>query len=656
MGLSCNLQGPPTAKSCNLHDHPATSGQRSNCNHHKTNNLQHPLSDGTPLANVYAVRKRILIGLLPLFILLIAVGCYAVSLFARLGGAIDVILRENYRSIVASQNMKESAERMDSALFFTLAGEWSRAEQMYNENLPIFDQNMEIELHNLTIPGEAELATDLQKLHGEYVIKAKAFLATTDLTKRQEMYFKEMLPTFTAIKNKAQAILDLNQKNMLDADREARVLSNRSAQYMIIAIVTGLGIGFLIAMGLQKSILRPITTLTESAKALGDGNLDQVVPVQSQDELGQLADTFNKMAAKIRAYRQVSSDEILQARHMTEITFSAFPDPIIALEPTGEINFKNPSAESLLIQLKLDDQLPEQIDDQVKQVLSGGDDYIPSNFASAICVRPEEKETFFLPRVIGIRSDKGTVLGAAVILQNVTRMRLMDDVKSNLVSTVSHELKTPLTSVRMALHLLLEETIGDLNPKQSELLIAAREDAERLLNMINDLLDLARLEAGESRMMLETKTPKQLLDEAFADTRDFAETLGIRLVVKLDESVPAVAVEARQIAHVFSNLITNAAKHSPRGELVTLQAIKQEGGVRFSVIDKGAGIPTHFQNRIFDKFFRIPGESMAGAGLGLSIAREIVQAHHGSIGVKSAPGEGCEFFFILPEHQPEKTL
>ena len=486
------------------------------------------------LAKESDVRKRILIGLLPLLMLLVAVGCYAVSLFARLGGAIDVILRENYRSIVASQNMKESAERMDSALFFTLTGEWSRAQQMYDENLPIFDQNLEIELHNLTLPGEAEIATQLQQLHSEYVLKAREFLALTDLPKRQEMYFKEMLPIFTTIKNKAQAILDLNQKNMLDADRDARALSQHSARYMMIAIAAGLGIGLFIALRLQQSILRPIRALTDSAKALGDGNLDQVVPVQTQDELGQLADTFNKMAAKIRAYRQVTSDEILQARHMTEITFSAFPDPIIALEATGEINFKNPSAERLLLQLKLDDQLPEQIDDQVKRILNGGDDYIPSNFASSICVRPDDKETFFLPRIIGIRSEKGMVLGAAVILQNVTRMRLMDDVKSNLVSTVSHELKTPLTSVRMALHLLLEETIGDLNPKQSELLIAAREDAERLLNMINDLLDLARLEAGETKMRMETKSPKQLVDEALSNTKDFAETHGVRLSMSLE--------------------------------------------------------------------------------------------------------------------------
>lgn len=595
------------------------------------------------------MRRRIFIGLLPLLVLLVAAGCYAVWLFAHLGGAIDVILRENYASIVAAQNMKESAERMDSALFFTLAGETERARKMYAENLPVFEQNLSVENGNITLPGEWELADKLTKLHQHYVVRAGEFFATPGLDARRKMYFDEMLPTFTEVKDTADKILRLNQDNMVRANADARSLSARSTRYLIIAILCGGAVAIYFAARLQRSILRPIQSLTDSAKELGEGNLDQVVPVQSQDELGQLADTFNKMAVKLRAYRQIASDEILQAKQMTEITFSAFPDPIIALDVSGAINFKNPAAENLLLKLHLDDQLPHQIDEQVKKVLRGGADYIPANFASAICVRPGETETFFLPRIIGIRGDKGTVFGAAVVLQNVTRLRLLDEVKNNLVSTVSHELKTPLTSVRMALHLLLEETIGGLNAKQTELLVAAREDSERLLTMINDLLDLARLESGESKMLLESKTPGELVRNAVADAKDFADAHGVKLEADIDETLPDVGVEPPQIAHVFSNLITNAAKHSPRGEQIVVQAKKHEGGVRFAVIDKGRGIAPQYQGRVFDKFFRVPGESRNGAGLGLSIAREIVHAHHGSVGVKSRPGEGSEFFFILPE-------
>ena len=248
------------------------------------------------------MRKRIFIGLLPLLVLLVAVGWCAVSLFSHLGGAIDVILRENYRSIVASQNMKESAERMDSALFFTIAGEWERSRKMYDENLPVFEQNLDAELHNITISGEGDLANKVKRLHERYAARAKEFLATADVEARRQLYFSEMLPLFTEIKDTAQAILDLNQNNMLCADRKARELSALSTRYMIFAIIAGLAVALYFALRLQRSILRPIQALTGFSRELGEGNLDQVVPVVSDDELGQLADAFNKMAAKLRAY------------------------------------------------------------------------------------------------------------------------------------------------------------------------------------------------------------------------------------------------------------------------------------------------------------------------------------------------------------------
>ncbi|MGA3171081.1 MAG: ATP-binding protein [Chthoniobacteraceae bacterium] len=597
------------------------------------------------------MRKRILISLLPLLALLVAVGCYAIVLFVRLGGSIDVIMHENYDSVVACQNMKESAERMDSALCFTLAGEWDRASRMYDENLPIFERNLQAELNNITLPGEGDLAHKVQNLHEQYVTKVKTFLSTSDLNQRRAMYFGQMLPLFTDIKNTAQQILELNQNNMIRADHEARAVSATSVKYMVIAMVVGLAGALVFVQLLLRSILTPIQSLTGLARELGEGNLDQVVPVLSDDELGQLADAFNKMAVKLRAYRQITSDEILQARQMTEITFSAFPDPIIAFDAKGVVNFKNPAAEKLLQKLQIDDQLPEQIADQVDAVLKGGDDYIPVSFANAICVRPDDKETFFLPRVIGIRGDKGTIFGGAAILQNVTRLRLVDELKTNLVSTVSHELKTPLTSVRMALHLLLEESVGEITSKQSELLLAARDDSERLLSMINDLLDLARLESGTAHMMIEPRTPGELINSAIAASKDVADRNRVRLVPMLAEaSLPLVAVEWQQISHVFSNLITNAVKHSPPGEEVVIKAAREDGGIRFSVTDKGPGVPQKYQPYLFEKFYRVPGAERTGAGLGLSIAREIVRAHHGSIGVRSTPGKGAEFYFDIPFH------
>jgi NtrC-family two-component system sensor histidine kinase KinB len=594
------------------------------------------------------LRNRIILGLAPIFILLIAMGIYAVSLFAKLGGAVDVILRENFRSVLAAQNMKEAAERMDSALFFSLVGEEERGRRMYEQNLPTFRENLKIELNNITLPGEKELAEKIAALHDRYVKQAETFWSFNDLTQRRQMYFGEMLPTFTEIKETADTVLRINQGAMVKADRDARVLSTTSIRYMIIAIGGGLVIAVFFAVRLQRSILRPIRALTASSRELGTGNLDQVVPVLSRDELGHLAEAFNKMAGKLRAYRQVTSDQILQAKQMTEITFSAFPDAIVVLSHDGKIDFKNPAADRLFARLGKD-YLPSPFMAEAERVLKGGADFLPTDLAKALCLRIDDKETFILPRIIGMRDDSGNIFGAAVVLQDVTRFHLLDEVKTNLVSTVSHELKTPLTSVRMGLHLLLEEKIGSLNPKQVELLLAAREDSERLLRMINDLLDLARIESGSRRMSLERHSPNELVQKAASELVDLAEARDARLKPEVEMGLPEVAVEPQQIFHVFSNLVSNAAKYSRAGEEIVIAARRdRDGGVRFSVTDHGPGIPLQYQPRMFEKFFRVPGTDSHGVGLGLAIAREIVAAHDGRVGVTSQPGKGSEFYFVLP--------
>ena len=595
------------------------------------------------------MKRRILLWLCPIVILFLGVGLYAVLLFNRLGGSIDVILRENYESVLVGQQMKESSERMDSGLSFAAAGEERRGRDLFNENVPVFQASLKRELNNITLPGEGELADKIREAESRYQALARTFWDTSDPDARRKMYFSELLPLFTKIKNNAQEVIRINQENMVQADHRAKSLSAESTRAMVVLLVFGVALAVSLGYGLQRAILKPIQTLTTVSKELGEGKLDQVVPVQSKDELGQLADAFNKLAAKLRAYRQITTDQILQARQMTEITFSAFPDPILALSLDGKINFANPAAGKLLQKLNADYGLPLEIQEEAGNVLKGAPDYVPTSFEKAVPVRLDDHEAFLLPKVIGMRDDSGNLFGTAVVLQDVTRFRLMDEVKTNLVSTVSHELKTPLTSIRMGLHLLLEEKIGSLNAKQLELLLAAREDSERLLRMINDLLDLARLESGQTRQRLEVVSPRTLIDDALPNLLSLAEAHDLRLVAEVAPDLPEVTVDSRQINQVFSNFVSNATRFSKAGEDVVLSVKPVGKTVRFSVLDHGPGIPKEFQARVFERFFRIPGtEESNGVGLGLAIAKEIVVSHRGSIGLHSTPGKGSEFYFDLP--------
>ena len=591
------------------------------------------------------LRNRIFIGVAPLIVLLIMVGGYAVWLFFRLGNAVNTTLHENYVSIVAMRDLKDAAEGIERTLSGDQAGHGQNTPEQTRAVLEpqtaICRRSVATELANLTEPGEPGAAERL-RARDDAFLQAVASAAGAGRPGAADL--RRPLDDLLAA---AAAIREINERAMNGKDQHARETARRSTQVMLLAMAAALPLGLFFAYRLGGVVLRPIQRLTESARDLGEGNLDQVLPVQSRDELGQLADAFNQMAGKLRLYRQSTTDQLIRAREATEVVFAALPDPIVVFSADGEIAYQNPAAERLRKKLAgTETSLP--IVPLAMKVLQGQGDYLPESFDQAVCVRVDDRERFLLPRVIGLR-DGGA--GAVVILHDVTRFRLLDDVKTNLVATVSHELKTPLTGIRMAVYLLLEERIGALNPKQTELLIASRNDAERLFDLINNLLDLARLESGASASERRAQPPEEMVRRAVQEAREFVSAAGSHLATRVEGPLPPVALSADQLSHVFSNLISNAAKHSPPGEEIVVAARAEEEGraVRFSVSDQGPGIPVAERERIFEKFYRLPGEPREGAGLGLAICREIVRAHDGRIGVTANPGgRGSEFFFVLP--------
>ena len=588
------------------------------------------------------LRNRILLGVAPLIILLMLVGGYAVWLFVRLGGAVNTTLHENYTSIVAMRDLKDHALVIDRACVAHQAGgvNLQQTQATVNEEAAFCRRNVDAELAIITEPGEREAASKLKEQN-------ETFLAAATALSPGSAVDAGLQPALDQLLGAASAIQGINERAMSQKDLRARETARQSTRVMLLAMAAALPLGLFFAYRLGGTVLRPIQRLTESARDLGEGNLDQVLPVTSHDEIGQLASAFNKMAGKLRLYRQTTTDELVHARQATEIVFAALLDPIVIFSADGEIAYQNPAAERLRKKLAATETaLP--IVPMAMNVLHGEGDYLPESFDQSICVRVDDREKFLLPRVIGLQ-DGGS--GAVVILHDVTRFRLLDDVKTNLVATVSHELKTPLTSIRMAVYLLLEERIGALNPKQTELLIASRDDAERLLDLINNLLDLAKLESGSAVTERRAHRPEDLVRHAANEARELVSAAGATITVQAEAGLPSVVVSADQLSHVFSNFISNAVKHSPPGEEITVTARAEKSGrsVRFSVVDRGAGVPPIERERVFEKFYRLPGEPREGAGLGLAICREIVHAHDGEIGVVAGPaGRGSEFYFVLP--------
>lgn len=607
---------------------------------------------------VKTLRAKLLIGLTPLLVILVALGVWAIVMFARLGSNIDVILKENYRSVQYAERMKEALERMDSALLFAIGGEEQQAREQFDEFRPVFEENLRRERANITLiaEGEQQMADDLSRLFARYLELAERYFATPAARPedRRRMYFSQLLPTFQRIKGRADDVLRINQQGMEAMDLRARAAASASMRLMVVALLGAAAAAIVAALVLGRSILEPIRAVTRCARAMARGDLDQVVPVLTRDELGELAAAFNTMARTIRAFQAAGTARLLRAQKTAQATIDSFPDPVVVVDPTGAVERANPAARRLLGVVPSEGSIPwmapPPLRPAVAEVLGGRPDHLPTSLDHALCLRDEGQERFYLPRVLSIKGDEDGLLGAAVVLTDVTRFHLLDQLKSDMVSTVSHELKTPLTSLQMAVYLLLEEVVGPLTPKQVELLLAARQDADRLLAMVNNLLDLTRIEQGRVQLDRHPAPAADLVHEAVERSEVKARDAGVTLgAAAAAPDLPAVLVDRERVGHVFDNLVNNALAHTDHGGSVRLRAEPAGASVRFAVTDTGAGIPAEHLPRIFEKFYRVPGSrSRGGAGLGLAIAREIVAAHGGQIDVESPPGRGTTFTFTLP--------
>jgi len=355
------------------------------------------------------------------------------------------------------------------------------------------------------------------------------------------------------------------------------------------------------------------------------------------------------MAARLRAYRDATLARVLRTQRTMEATLTSAPDPLFLVSRDGAVEVRNPAAEELSRLKEFSGGFPPEISGHLSTVLSTEEHYVPQDYGRVVTFHVGRGDRHYLPRILAIGDKLTEFKGAAVILQDVTKFRLLDDAKTNLVGTVSHELKTPLTGLRMAVYLLLEKTMGPLSPAQRELLESARDDADRLLRILDSLLDLARLEAGASALERSPISVKALIGPIADEARAFVGAAGQKLEVKLDPALGDVNVDANRLRHVFINLLSNASKYSPAAGVITLAADPApEGYVRFAVRDQGEGIPPEALPHVFDRFYRVPGRSKPGAGIGLAIAREIVVAHGGSITCSSTLGGGSEFHFLVP--------
>lgn len=601
------------------------------------------------------IRQKLALGFGGLLAIVIVIGVLTVSHLDKLGHAIDVILKENYVSVVACQNMNEALERMDSGVLFTLAGHGGEGLRLVSENEKKFRSALESELRNVTIPTERQKALEIEELFERYMESIPAVMDDSrPFQQRSESYFGTVLPLFQGIKTLSHGILEMNQTSMSRANDEARALAASAYRETVVAVAACAVIAILFGYLIHRWILKPVKALTESAGEISRGNLDLVLETGSSDEIGKLSESFNEMAASLRQMRKSDMERLVRTKRAMEGIMRALPDAVAVVDPAGRVEFSTETAErffGLSPGARVGDLGFEWLPSLVERALSSGGAAVSVPGVESVQRFYDGEEHFFRPYAVPVPPAPGSPApaGAALILEDVTRLREQEELKRGVVSTVSHQLKTPLTSLRMCIYILLEEKVGALNAKQAELLAAAREDGDRLSGMLTDLLDINRIESEKTPHDAAPHSPRSLVRDAVEPFLAEARDRGVAIVNAIPDDLPDVTASEPGIRHVFGNLVSNALRFTRPGGTVTLGAEANGGYVRFTVEDTGDGIAPEHLPKVYEQFYRAPGQDeSSGVGLGLAIVKEIVEAHGGSVGVTSERGKGSVFEFTLP--------
>jgi signal transduction histidine kinase len=598
--------------------------------------------------------KLVLASCGPLLILMI-VGLISIRTITNSSKTLERIFSEDYSRVVACLTMKQAIQEIEHGADAYL---WENGgSNDINSAMLKFSRSLKFQQNNASLTGEKELTGKLTEVWKVYSIDLEKFLQLpADTGERRNFYVTKLLPRSDDVLNTAQQIIDINLNNMMSADGQVRYQATKTNRTVIVLLLAGAILALIFVAILAPSILRPISNLTRSVKEIQRGNLDLVVKARSGDEIGQLAEAFNEMTSSLRELRRTNRARLIRSQKATLSALNSLPDAVVICNPAGDIELSNETAQ-LLFALKTGTRIQSIENEKIRELFDRA--YLEmrpirlKTYDAAIQVFKDGEERFFLPEAVPILDEERRLIGVTLILTDVTKLRQLDEVKSGLISTVSHELKTPLTSIRLAAHVLLDEKLGPLTPKQAELVMAAREDSERLYRIIENLLDIHRLEFGQPTLDILPVSPEAVLLNVVEEMRPAFVDRGISLVLDLSGDLPQVLADKLRLEIVFSNLLSNGLKFTPPGGHVKISALSENCSVLFAVEDTGSGIPEEYLPHIFEKFFRVPGRvQQSTTGLGLAIVKEIIEAHGSKVEVSSKLGQGTKFSFRLNAVRP----
>lgn len=530
------------------------------------------------------------------------------------------ILKANYDSLEYSRNMLTVMEDIS----------------VNNTNaIVIFNKNLELQLLNITEKNEANMTNKLRIAFQSLQKDSKSVGVKSEMN---DAILQIMKLNTDAIKLKS----DIAQKTAETANF-----------YIMILGTLCFLIAFNLLVNLPNNIANPIKELTTSIQEIANKNYSERVHFLQHDEFGDLARSFNVMAEKLQEYNSSNLYSLSFEKKRLETLINKMHDPIIGLDTSNSILFVNDEALSIF-GLKQDELVGKDVgalavnNDLIRLLITSetNEKILP------IKIFADDRESYFEKEVVAISitptgEEKAIAIGNVIILRNVTFFKELDFAKTNFIATVSHELKTPISSIKFSLQLLEKEATGVINKEQKLLLDSIKEDSQRLLKLTGELLDISQLETGKMNLKIEKTNPYAIVNHAVAAVKMQAENKQIEIIIEQTENLPFINTDSEKMVWVLINFLTNAITYSNTESKIIVQVRQSDNQVTFRVIDTGKGIDSRYKYKVFDKYFQIPGSSKSGTGLGLAISKEFIEAQGGKITVESELGLGSTFSILM---------
>lgn len=454
---------------------------------------------------------RYKIGLYYLVIVVIGLvtSAFAVYNFSRLRDTFGLVLRDNYESVSAAQNMFKALERQENAQLSMLLQDIDLAYIQFNFNRGNFLGWLEKARRGGRSAREKVVLERITQDYHKYNQLSDSLYRLLQIRGQTSVAsnFKSNVirPIADSLKERCFEYLEINQDAMTHTEERLNQTASDATLTVITISLVAVFLSFFTSARFTKTILRPAEKLTQSVRRISEGQLNQKIDVNTDDEIGELGSEFNKMTERLRAYEQMNIHQLIAEKKKSETIVESIADPVIVTDRQGCLMLMNQAAATVFNVLGSNWQskpLREVIGNQswVEMLeLNGVQRYEEENRDPLFAFVRNNVTLYFRPRQAQIVDEQGNVQGVVTLLQDVTRFKDLDRMKSEFIATVSHELRTPLTSLSMGIDILSQGVVGAVNQRQRELLVAAKDDSERLRKLVKDLLDLSKLESGKYR-------------------------------------------------------------------------------------------------------------------------------------------------------------